>query len=196
MNKFALLLLTAASFCQVAPTDEPIKFRGAYIGQPLGDYVDCSGKAKSLKDGYKVHGKLCEGKLGTIGRVKLHTRVLSGNDPAEEGEIFFFEGNKLTRIKIFVPDEREWEKVKYDLTQKLGPPSSDVPNVYQNGFGAKWEYDQGFWVHGDIVAYAGIKVSKMSHQLFSNAPSTGGIELTITDAASAKLPSRMPSTLD
>jgi hypothetical protein len=175
----------------------PIKFRGAYIGQPLSDYVDCSsGKAKSLKDGYKPHGKLCEREFGVVSRLKMHSRVLSGNGSAEEGESFLFQDGKITRITIFVPDESEWEKVKYDLTQKLGPPSSEVPQIYQNGFGARWEYDQGFWVHENTVAYAGVKVSNFGHQLFSNAPMTEGIQLTITDAARAKLPSKTPSTLD
>jgi hypothetical protein len=176
---------------------DQITFRGAYIGQPLSDYIDCSsGKARSLKDGFKFHGKLCEGKSGTLARLKYHARILSGNGTAAEGEIFLFEDRKITRIKIFVPDEREWEKVKYDLTQKLGPPSSDVPQIYQNGFGARWEYDQGFWIHDNTVAYAGIRVSNIAKKLYGNDPATEGIEINITDAQHAKLPSATPSTLD
>lgn len=192
-----LLLASTLTFSQSEPPKEPLRFRGAYIGEPLADFADCSsGKAKSLKDGYKTHGKLCDGNSGSVGRLKLHTRMLSGNGSSEEGEVFFFEGGKLIRIKIYIPDEGEWEKVKYDLTQKLGPPSAEAPQVYQNGFGAHWEYDQGFWLHGNTVAYAGVKVSNFGHKLYSNAPMTEGIELTITDAASAKLPSKTPSTLD
>jgi hypothetical protein len=179
----------------VLATDQ-ITFRGAYIGQPLSDWVDCSsGKAKSLKEGFKTHGKLCQGKTGAIMRLKGHTRILSGNGVSFEGEGFFFEDGKIVRIEIFVPDEREWEKVKYDLIQKLGPPSSDIPQVYQNGFGARWEYDQGFWVRDNIVAYAGIKVSSMK-KVFGNDPATEGIEINITDAQHAKLPATTPSTLD
>jgi hypothetical protein len=193
MKNLAMLLCLAT----VTLAADQITFRGAYIGQPLSDYIDCStGKAKPIKESYKPHGKLCEGKPGTVSRIKYHARILSGNGGADEGEMFLFEDRKIARIKIFVPDESEWEKVKYDLTQKLGSPSSDVPQIFQNGFGARWEYDQGFWVNGNTVAYAGIKVSTFGHRLFSNAPMTEGIEVNITDAQHAKLPSTTPSTLD
>jgi len=190
-----VLMLGISSLC-VGQDNEPVKFRGAYIGEPLSEIVDCSGKPHALKEGYKVHGKICEGQKGSVARVKGHTRILSGNDPAEEGEVFLFDANRLLRIKIYVPDESEWEKVKYDLTQKLGEPSKEAPQIYQNGFGAKWEYDQGFWVHGNTVAYAGVKVSRFGHRLYSNAPATQGIEITITDAESAKLPSTQPNSLE
>ena len=191
--RYLVVLLCLAGAALAA---DQITFRGAYIGQPMSDWVDCSsGKPKAVKEGYKTHGKICQGKLGAVSRLKGHTRMLTGNGVAFEGEEFFIEEGKISRIKIFVPDEREWEKVKYDLTQKLGPPSSDVPQVYQNGFGARWEYDQGFWVHDNTVAYAGIKVRGTS-QVFSDAPSTEGIEINITDTVHAKLPATRPSTLD
>lgn len=79
-----LLLANTLAFSQSEPTKEPLKFRGAFIGEPLSDFADCpGGKAKSLKDGYKTHGKLCEGR-GSVGRVKVHTRVFSGNGSAED----------------------------------------------------------------------------------------------------------------
>jgi hypothetical protein len=57
------------------------------------------------------------------------------------------------------------------------------------------EYDRGFWVKGDTVAYAGIKVSNIGGEAinrpFSHTPDTEGIEITITDAEHAKLPSTL-----
>ena len=193
-----LVFFVSLCFGQNNSPSEPIKFRGAYLGQSLSDYVDCSAhKAKSLKDGYKVHGKVCEGKVGVVARLKMHTRVMgtlfSDKDAAFEGEEFFFDASKVTRIKIYIPDENEWGKVRYDLIQKLGEPASEIPTVYQNAFGARWEYSQGFWVHGDTVAFAGIKTNNFTTR---SRPATEGIELTITDATRAKLPETRASTLD
>lgn len=198
MNKAFLFLLLSASACIAQTAEPPITFRGAYIGQPLSDYLDCSArKPKSLKEGYKSHGKLCEGRIGVVERLKMHTRILgalvSNEDSSEEGESFTFEESRITRIKIYLPDESAWEKLKYDLTQKLGPPTQEIPQVYQNAFGARWEYDQGVWIHGNIVAFAGIKVSRLQ---IGNRPTTGGVELTVTDTNHAKLPSTSPSSLD
>jgi hypothetical protein len=113
--------------------------------------------------------------------------------------MFYFEGQKLFQIKIIIPND-DWEKVRYDLTEKLGDPLSDAPTVYQNGFGARWEFDKGFWVKGDIVAAAGVKVLNIGgaaiHKPFSNQPDTAGIEITIMSAERAKLPSITPNSLD
>lgn len=183
-----LLLLVPLTFAE-----EPIKFRGAYIGQPLSELVDCSsGKPKVLVDGFKTHGKLCEGK-GTISHIKGHARLMQA--ATEEGEMFFFEGQKLATIKIMIPNE-DWDKVKYDLTQKLGEPLSDAPTVYQNGFGARWEYGKGFWVKGDTVAAAGVRVAGGPANPFTHQQFTHGIEITIMSAERAKLPSTTPNSLD
>ena len=194
MNKlFAVLLLIVP----LTFAEEPIKFRGAYIGQPMSDWVDCSsGKPKVLADGFKAHGKLCEGK-GTIFHMKAHSHFMKG--VTEEGEAFGFVDKKLAVINIMIPND-DWEKVKYDLTQKLGEPQSEAPTVYQNGFGAKWEYGRGFWVKGDIVAAAGVKVEHLGNEAinnpFTNQPETGGIELKIMSAERAKVPSTRPNSLD
>jgi len=85
---------------------EPIKFRGAYIGEPLSDYMDCSdSKGKLLRDGYKVHGKLCEGQKGSISNVKSKGGFMK--ESKLEGEAFLFEGSKLVRIVIQVPND-DW----------------------------------------------------------------------------------------
>lgn len=191
---FAILLL----FVPVAFAEDSIKFRGAYIGQPVSDWVDCSSrKAKSVVDGFKVHGKICEGGKGAISHLKGHQHFMAG--PTEEGEIFFVENRKITTIKIMIPNN-DWDKVKYDLTQKLGEPLSEAPTVYQNGFGARWEYGKGFWVKGNVVAAAGVKVAHLGNQaingLGSNTPETEGIEITIMSAERAKLPSAAPNSLD
>lgn len=171
---------------------DPITFRGAFIGEPLSDYVDCSsGKAKSLKEGFKTHGKICEGKRGSV----YHTQTKGVLDPKTAGESFDIENEKIIRIRIYVPREDDWEKVRYDLTQKLGNPVSEIPDVYQNGFGARWEFNQGFWVKENIVAYAGIKALPVQ-KVFGSGPATAGIEINITDADHAKLPSTTPSILD
>ena len=108
-----LLLLVSLAFAQ-----ELVKFRGAYLDQPLSDYVDCSGgKAKKLESGYRTHGAICEGKRGIV----FHVKTKDFMDPKTGGEILKFEEQKLVEIKILVPNE-VWEKVRYDLTQKLGPP--------------------------------------------------------------------------
>jgi hypothetical protein len=190
---FCWLLVVLAS---VAFAEEPIKFRGAYVGEPLSDFVDCSsGKGKLLKEGYKSHGKLCEGKKGVIWRTKIRGFL----NTKEDGDAFMFEGSKLFRIMIFIPNE-DWEKVRYDITDKMGAPASEVPQTFQNGFGARWEYNQGFWSKGDTVVFAGIKVDSVAGQAitspFSNQPSTRGIEVTITDAEHAKLPSTTANSMD
>jgi hypothetical protein len=100
---------------------------------------------------YKLHEKVCEGKTGTVSRLKSRF-----GSPTVEGEIFAFADGKLARITINIGNN-DWEKVKYDLTEKLGPPVSEVPDVYQNAFGARREFNQGFWQKDDLVAYAGIK---------------------------------------
>jgi hypothetical protein len=61
-------------------------------------------------------------------------------------------------------------------------PTSEVPQVYQNGFGARWEYDQGFWVKDNIVVCAGIQVLAGIEKAFGPGPATEGIQITITDA--------------
>jgi len=175
---------------------EPIKFRGAYIGEQLSDFVSCDGnKGKSLKPEYKVHGKVCEGRRGVVAKLKSHGFM----NEKYEGEIFAFEDLKLWQITIDVPND-DWAKIRYDLSEKLGEPLSEVPQVFQNGFGAKWEYDQGFWNKGDIVAFAGIKVETLGNQAIVNPlthrADTRGIEIKITDAQHAKLPQTRPNSLD
>lgn len=189
MKYVSLLLLTVGclSFSQNKPA-EPMRFRGAYLGEPLSDFADCSsGKAKSLKDGYKSHGQPCKNK-GVMFHERAHFLA------PDEGERYYFESGVLYKIQILVPNT-DWEKVRFDLTQKLGDPISEVPQVYQNSFGAKWEYGQGFWLRGDIVASAGIKVLPV-HAAFGGGNATNGIQITITSADRAKLPSNTPSTLD
>ena len=186
-----LLVVVGCAFAQ-----EPVKFRGAWIGQPLSDYVDCSsGKAKKLLHDYRTHGNICAGKRGIV----FHTKTKGFMDPKTEGESYIFEDAKLVRITLLIPNE-DWEKVKYDLSQKLGPPTSEVPEVYQNGFGARWEFSQGFWVKGDTVVVAGINVEHAGGiaipRALGNSPATSGIQVTITDAQHAKLPSTTPSTID
>lgn len=186
-----------AAFCLAGAmlAADNITFRGAYIGQPISDYVDCSsGKAKALKEGYKTHGKICDGS-GYI----FHTQIKGLLYPKASGEALQAENGKIARIRIYVPND-DWEKVRYDLSQKLGEPVSEVPDVYQNGFGARWEFNKGFWVKGDVVASAGVKVSAIGSTAvrdpFTNQPTTEGIEINITDSKHAKLPSTTPSTLD
>ncbi len=176
-----ILLLTGFVFGQ-----EPIRFRGAYIGESLSDFVDCSsGKAKALKDGYKSHGKLCEKGMGSISRLK--NRAILG--VKEEGEVFGFNESKLIAIQIFVANE-DWDQVRDDLTGKLGMPVKDIPQVYQNLFGARWEYGQGFWQSGEVLAFAHVKVAELGgraiNQPFTNNPETEGIEITITNLEVAR----------
>lgn len=191
----ALLLLSPSLFGPLSG-QEPIKFRGAFVGESLSDFVDCgSGKGKVLKEGYKSHGKLCEGKKGVV----FHTKTKGFMDPKTDSQALMFEDRKLFRITIFVPNE-DWEKVRYDINDKMGQPASEVPQAFQNGFGARWEYNQGFWSNGNTVVFAGIKVLTIGGEAirspFSNQPATRGIEVTITDAEHAKLPSTSPNTMD
>jgi hypothetical protein len=190
--------------CSFAQSGEPIKFRGAYIGEPLSDFVDCShGKPKSIRDGYKTYGKLCERSTGTISRIKSKRAPLGGMlNPSQfklDGETFGFIDGKLFTVIVYVPND-DWSKVKYDLTQKLGEPISQVPEVFQNAFGARWEYNQGFWQKADIVAFAGVDVETIGNRAeldpWSHAPMTHGIEVRITDSDHAKLPSTTANSLD
>lgn len=191
MKKMVLVVLVSMAFAQ-----EPVKFRGAFVGEPLSDFVDCSSsKAKKLKNEYRLHGNLCAGKRGVV----FNTRTKGLLNPKTEGEAFWFDNSKLIRIQIFVPND-DWEKVRYDISGKMGEPVREVPQVFQNGFGARWEYDQGFWVKGNVVVYAGVKVltiggSAVANPL-SNGAATSGIEVTVTDAEHAKLPSTSPNTMD
>jgi hypothetical protein len=176
--------------------EAPIRFRGAHLGQSLFDYVDCSsGKGRKLKQSYRLHGDLCRGKKGAV----YNTKSVGLMNPKTHGEIFWFDNFKLNTIKILIPDE-DFEKVKYDLSEKLGPPASEVPQVFQNGFGARWEFEQGFWQKGNIVAAAGVRVTTLGGSAirgpFSNKPATQGIIVTIMDAATAKVPSSRPNVLD
>jgi hypothetical protein len=191
------VLFTFLCVVGYAQQTELLKFRGAYVGQPISDYVDCSSRhAKTLQEGWKTHGDICRGKRGWI----FHTKgKLVGLVPKLEGESFVIENEKIATIKLYVPNE-DWEKVRYDLIQKMGQPASEVPEVYQNGFGARWEFSRGFWSTGNVVVAAGVKVESVGGVAmsgpFSNAPQTRGIEVTITDAEHAKLPSTRPSTVD
>jgi hypothetical protein len=120
-------------------------------------------------------------------------------DPSPVGEWLLFESQKLVEIKIFVKND-DWAKTKYDLTEKLGQPVSEVPQVFQNALGARWEYPEGFWLKGNTVAVARVKVSNepKTFAILSPAdqPITHGIEITITDSDRAKLPSKTPNSLD
>jgi hypothetical protein len=192
MKKMVLMLLVTVAFAQ-----EPIKFRGAFIGEPLSDFVDCaSGKGKLLREGYKTHGKLCEGKKGIV----FHTKTKGFMDPKTEGESLLFEDRNLIEIRILVPNENDRQKVRYDLIEKLGPPASELPKVYQNGFGARWEFERGFWSSGNLVVFAEIRVVTLFgspvKRALGDAPATNGIEVTIMDAERAKLPSTSPNSMD
>jgi hypothetical protein len=178
-------------------SQSPIKFRGAYIGQSLADYVDCSGdKPRKLKDSYRLHGSLCSGGKGTV----FATKTKGLMNPKTNGEMFFFENLKLVEIKIYIADD-EWEKVKYDLTEKLGPPSTEQPQVFQNGFGARWEFEQAVWQKDNLVALARVRVITMAGHAVPRSPFSGpgpqteGVEIVITDAARANVPSTRPSIL-
>ena len=192
--KYPLVLLLLTAF---GLAEEPMKFRGAYVGQPLSDWAECSasGKAKSKLDGYKVHANCIKPGMGIV----IHTRARGFMDPEPQGETFPFENQQLVEIHIFVKSD-DWEKVKYDLTQKFGQPASETPQVYQNLFGARFEYGQGYWTSGTLVAIAKVKVdehgSPLANMTGDHRPATRGIEVIVTDAHRAKLPSAMPSTLD
>lgn len=199
-HRFALVVLLCSSLSCAAQSSEPVKFRGAYIGEPLSDFVNCShGKPRSIKDGYKTHGKLCESGTGTVSRIKGKTNWIDPSAFKLDGESFGFVDGKLCAIVIEVPNE-DWLKLKYDLTEKLGEAISQVPEIFQNAFGARWEYNQGFWQKADIVAFAGIQVDTLGNKAtidpWSHTPITHGIEVRITDAAHAKLPSTRANSLD
>ena len=178
---------------------EPIRFRGAYVGEPLSDFADCSsGKPKVIKEGYKAYGKICNGKAGAISRLK--NKAFLG--VVFKGESFTFMESRIVAITIFVANEN-WQKVRDDLTEKLGAPSKEVPQVYQNGFGAHWEYGQGFWQAANLVVFAQVKVANVGGAAitrpFSNTPETEGIEIRIMGpemAKRAKLLSTGPNSID
>lgn len=194
MKAFVILIVLASCAAAQSPKESPITFRKAYIGQPLSELVDCSSKPKALFEGYKPHGKVCAGSRGAVSRIKAH------GFGGEEGEIFWVEERRVFKIVLIYQSDSEWDKVKYDLTQKMGEPLSTVPEVYQNGFGAKWEYGKGFWQSGDIIAFAGVRVANIGGAAvnfpLSNRPETMGVQVTITDAKHAKLPQTEKSSLD
>jgi hypothetical protein len=181
------------------PSNEVIKFRGAYLGQPLSDYVDCSsGKPKPLEKGYRTHGDLCGGKKAYL----FHTKSHGFWDPQTEGEFFIFENRSVTKITIEVPNN-DWEKVRFDLSQKLGQPTSEAPQEYQNGFGAHWEFNQGFWRKGNVIAYAGMQVSTLGHcggfaaaLASSSQPCSEAIRIVITTPERAGTPDSKANSLD
>jgi hypothetical protein len=119
-------------------------------------------------------------------------------DPKTDGEALMFEDRKRFRIVIFVPNA-DWEKVRYDTTDKMTTCFRSAAGVPKR-FGARWEYNQGFWSNGTTVVFAGIKVVTIGDEAirspFSNQPATRGIEVTITDAEHAKLRSTSPNTMD
>jgi len=82
----------------------------------------------------------------------------------------------------------------------MGEPVSEVPTVYQNGFGARWEFDRGFWVKDGIVAAAGVRVENFAGHADTNVLThqieTSGVEITIMSAERAKLPSSTRNSLD
>jgi hypothetical protein len=188
------LVLVLLVYCGSMFAQEPIRFRGAYVGESLSDFVDCSShKPKVIKEGYKIYGKLCEGKPGAISRIK-NRAVLS---VALDGESFGFNESRLGSITIFVPDA-DWEQVRDDLTAKMGAPLKEVPQVYQNGFGAHWEYGQGFWQTDDLVAFAKVNVASLGgvavNRPFSSVPQTEGIEIRIMGPEMAKRAKFLPSS--
>jgi hypothetical protein len=141
-----------------------------------------------------MRGNLCRDK-GVVFRTKFKHFMSS----TMEGDGFAFQDGKLFRITVYIPNE-DWDKVRFDLSEKLGPPAKEVPQVFQNGFGARWEYEQAFWQKDDVVAFAKIKVATIGGSAIrnpaTNLPDTEGIEVTITDAEHAKLPSTLPNSLD
>jgi hypothetical protein len=128
-----LIFLAFAICCPYSVAQETrITFRGAYIGQPVTDFVKCDGKPKAINEGYRTHGKSCDAQHFLI----FHTKTKGHLDPKTEGESFRFDNGKLTKIIILIPNN-DWDKVRFDLTQKLGEPLSEVPQMFQNGFGAR-----------------------------------------------------------
>lgn len=192
-------LLVVLTLTLVAVAEEPVRFRGVYIGEPIAELsVDCSGgKPKKLDSGYKIHGDVCSGKRGIIYRT--HAKGGFWDGVKIDGDSFSIVDGKIVSIAIWVPNN-DWAKVRYDLVQKLGEPATEVPDVYQNAFGAKWEYSQGFWSKGELVVTAGIKVDELagaaSRNPFTGQIETRGIQILITDAQHARLPSTRPSTID
>ena len=66
-------------------------------------------------EGYKSHGKLCEGKRGAVYRIKVHSFLNS----KDEGEMFWFEDRQLVTIKIRIPNE-DWDKVRSRRAEQHG----------------------------------------------------------------------------
>lgn len=189
MKYVICLLICAAAFA--FGQNQPVKFRGAYLGQPLSDYADCSsGKAKALEKGWKTHGDICHGKLGLVYRVKVRGIFNAKSD----SEVLRFENEEITNIQIDIPND-DWEKIRFDLTSKLGEPLSEVPQVYQNLFGARWEFNRGVWRKGDLVAFAEVEAAPDGACL-RNSPCTTGIRVTIMSAEKAEMPDTKPNSLD
>jgi len=100
MRLFVAVLLLSAAFAQTDSSAQPIKFRGAYIGEPVSDLVDCSsGKPKVLREEYKAHGKC--GTRMALTRMKSKAHFMG--PVTDDGEVFLFEEGKLAQIKIFTP---------------------------------------------------------------------------------------------
>jgi hypothetical protein len=195
-NMISKLICVVVAICAPAFAQEShTTFRGAYIGEPVTDYVNCDGKPKAINEGYKTRGKSCDAPRFVV----YHMKVEGHWQPKEAGESFQFNKGKLSKILILIPNN-DWDKVRFDLTQKLGEPSSEVPQIFQNGFGARWEYNQGFWRKGDLVAVAGIKVVELGgvamRGFMSNSPATEGIQITIESAQSAGTPDTSANSLD
>jgi hypothetical protein len=84
---------------------------------------------------------------------RLKNRAPLGLGVIEEGEMFGFQDSKVAVIQIMIAKDG-WDKVREDLTAKLGEPTKEMPQTYQNAFGARYEFSSGFWQATNLVVFA------------------------------------------
>ena len=190
------LLLTGVVFARAQQDEpqqdrsQPIKFRGAYIGEPLADFVTCPGN-KPIDPAFKVHGNLCEEGKGRIENMKSKSRGFMDamtkktvqKTLSHDGvEITVVDG-KIDAIRIQLPEETDWDNLAADITAKLGKPIDQRGRSFQNKFGAHYDFPLSIWKRDGVIATAGVDAKA---EFNGDSITTAGIKVFITSSAKYK----------
>jgi len=152
------LLLIANALGQ--SDSQPFKLKGVYIGQSVEEYLatapakarfalfDLNNCSRASKKTGEIAGpsdqELCQQFARARTGEKISIRLLY-TLPGETS----FENGKVTDFSyVVVPDldqSSPWEKVLYDIKNKLGNPTDSKPIIMQNGFGATFSYESAIW---------------------------------------------------
>jgi hypothetical protein len=139
-------------------SSQPLKIKGVFLGQPVTDFLENS-EAKDrfaqfdttrCSKAKRSDRNICE----TLARAAAGEKVTFSLMPELPGSTTFDHGVVVEHVQLILGTISDglngpFDKVLYDLKQRLGVPKDTTPIVMQNGFGATFSYRSASWMIGD-----------------------------------------------